>query len=641
MILHALASLMLAIQPEPAQPLPGKALGPEQALAVRLEQERLAQHVIPTVVIVEDAVSFAAAIAGWDGSTRYPVLWDDGTVRARADIARFVRGFGPELVVRFEASGDWPRDRAGKIAWIERSLYAAVFHGQMPDSMGGFVEQLREAKVPLVGLVLADPDDAGWAGSLMLAAGHYQPIGFTASPGRMSARLTSDQVGLLEGFTRRFAEAVGLAWRGAIDDVDAVTIGFDCPVKVQVATGPNKFLATTDVLGRVEPGATVRWAWTGQLDASSEARSAYMAACSLFLADKSAWIFDSYSDAQTWNKYDGTLTGQKLEGLGWTTTVYDKPRQDLTIWRAATARAVDAGLILVNTMGNADFFRLVDKDASPGDVPMLTRPAGVYFVHSFSAARAGSVDTVGGRWLEHGAYAYLGSVQEPGLSAFVETPTVAERLAGGFPFGVSVRRRVGPGKLAVIGDPLATFHATGARVEGGAVPLEGLEDVEAMARAATKDRRFGDAVGLFALIGDDASAVRLARGVLNDRPESFNAKLAKAALLPLFRKGRPDEVVACFQRLSPRDRKEPLLLDALWHAGRLRVYADREVLSVLRQNLRPGQAAEDAIELAGPWAHLNSSSSAVGMLQSVRATTKNPRDLRRLDKKIKAMLRGG
>lgn len=637
--MHVLAAIagVIAAQPEPGEPL-----APEQVLAIRLEQERLAQRVIPTVVIVEDAPSYAAAISAWDGSTRFPVLWDDGSVRARADIARFVRGFGPEAVVRFE-SGDaaWPGERAARTERIERALFEAVFDGALPGSMRAYCERLRAAGAPLVGIVMADPDDAGWAGALALGAGHFQPIGFTRSADGLSDSLNTEEAAAIERAARDFAGAMGLSWEGPADEVDAVTIAFDCPAKVLVSESPSALLATTDVLGRSAPGSATRWAWAGQIDCPNEARAVYVAMCSLFLSDKSAWVFDGYPEEPSWATFDGTLAAQKLVGGGWATAVFDVPRNGLTVWRAACARQVDAGLVLVNTMGNADFFRLNGADASPGDVPMLARPAGVHFVHSFSAARLGNADTVGGRWLEHGAYAYAGSVQEPTLAAFVATPLVAERLAAGYPFGVSVRHRSEPWRVATIGDPLATFHASGAREAEAEVPLEGVRELGPMARDATGGERFAEAIGLFALCGEDDSAARLAGGLLRDRPEAFDAEVARAALLPLFRAGKPEEVVACFGRLSPRDRREVLFLDALWHAGRLRMFADQSVLSVLRQNLRRGQAAADAIELAEAWTHTHGSHSAVGMLQSVLAETRNRREQRQLDKRINEMLRGG
>ncbi len=635
-----------ASQPEPAQPEPtprtlATSVGPEQAIAIRLEQQRLAERVIPIVVIVEDAASYLDAIAAWDGMTRFPVLWDDGSVRSQEDIARFVRGFEPESVVRFTSSAEpWPRDRASRMRRIESALYQAVLTGGGAPSMRGFVERIREAKVPMVGVVLTDPDDAGWAGGLALAAGHVQPIGFVESPGRLNVRLEQDALATIETNARAFCDAVELSWAEPIDEVDAITLAFDCPVKAASGKGGNDVVATTDALGRLTPGSAQRWAWTGQLVCTDEARTVYQAMCSLFLAYHSAWIFDSYQSGTGWSQFDGTLASEKLIGSDWTTTVFDAPKQDLTTWRAASARGIDAGLILVNSMGNPDFFRLVNDDAYPGDVPLLRQPAGVHFVHSFSAARPASLDTVAGRWIEHGAYAYLGSVQEPGLSGFVATPIVAERLAGGFPFGCSVRHRSEPWKLAALGDPLATFHATGVRVED-ACPLPGTRSVEESARSAVREEKFADAIRDFMLAGQTESAARLATGLLEEQSRAFDAALARASLLPLFLAGRPEHVFACFSKLDHQDQQDPLLLDALWHTGRLRVYADEAVLDLLRMHLRPGQEAEDAVELSDAWTHLRSGSSAVGMLQTVRQTTSNKRDHRRLDKKIKSLLGGG
>lgn len=638
--MQVLATLVVSVS---AQPEAAEAVIPEQALAMRVEAERLARRIIPKVVIVEDAASYLHAIGAWRGSERFPVLWDDGSVRARADIARFVRGFAPDEVFRYEAADEpaWPGDRAERMVRIERALFDTVGQEVTPTSMREYAERLRDAKVPMVGLVLTDPDGAGWAGSLALAAGHFEPLGFMRSPGSLSGSLSPEEVGEIEHFARSIADAFGLAWDGPVDDVDALTIGFDCPVKVQMSSSPNEYLATTDLLGRPTTESEARWAWCGQIDCSSEARSVYVAMCSLFLSSDTAWVFDSYPNEPSWNLFDGTVAGSKLEGLGWHTTVYDEPRQSLTLWRAAGARGIDAGLILVNTMGNADFFRLSPGDGSPGDVPMLVRPAGVHFVHSFSAARAGSTATVAGRWLEHGAYAYLGSVQEPTLGAFVPTPTVADRLGRGFPFGVSVRQRSKAWKLATIGDPLATFRAGGERVAEGQLPLVGASPIGADARAWTGEGKFAEAIGAFALIGDDESAARLGGALLRDRPDSVDAAVARAALLPLFYEGKPLEVVACFGKLSARDQREPLFLDALWSASRLRMYADAEVLGALRQYLRPGQEVEDAIELAEAWKHVYGSESAVGMLQGVRVGIKNDRDLKKLDKRINEMMRGG
>ena len=55
-------------------------------------------------------------------------------------------------------------------------------------------------------------------------------------------------------------------------------------------------------------------------------------------------------------------------------------------------------------------------------------------VHSFSLQRPDDANTVGGRFLSRGVYAYVGSVDEPYLAAFVPPALQVRRLAVGVPF---------------------------------------------------------------------------------------------------------------------------------------------------------------------------------------------------------------
>ena len=114
-----------------------------------------------------------------------------------------------------------------------------------------------------------------------------------------------------------------------------------------------------------------------------------------------------------------------LRQVGITVELDDTPRQGAADWRLRAARTVTADLILVNTMGNADFFDLTPGQCKPGDVPILNVPAALHIVHSWSLLAPDTRDTLGGRWLERGVFAYAGSVNEPFLEAFVPTPAVA------------------------------------------------------------------------------------------------------------------------------------------------------------------------------------------------------------------------
>ena len=66
--------------------------------------------------------------------------------------------------------------------------------------------------------------------------------------------------------------------------------------------------------------------------------------------------------------------------------------------------------------------------------------------------------TVGGRWLERGVYAYVGSVDEPYLEAFVTPRLLTNRLQMLTPFLIAAREIAAPPwKITTIGDPLMTI----------------------------------------------------------------------------------------------------------------------------------------------------------------------------------------
>ena len=93
--------------PDTASPAPLAQPTPEKHPGVLLGRRAGAllatRPVIRTVVIVPDPASYAEAVARWTPMAMFPVLIDDGSWAAQEDIARFVRGFQPESVVRWEA----------------------------------------------------------------------------------------------------------------------------------------------------------------------------------------------------------------------------------------------------------------------------------------------------------------------------------------------------------------------------------------------------------------------------------------------------------------------------------------------------------------------------------------------------------
>jgi len=590
------------------------------------------------VVVVSDAASYLSAISRWTPALRFPVLIDDGSPAAREDIARFVRAYRPQRVLRWsapEAEGA-PIGAAGFNAVNPAELRRAVARAWSidADENAPLLAAWKERGHEPPGLVVAGAKDPAWTAALALAAGRGQPVVFIDTVRNVDWAFTTPEA---DAFARAVEEAcgpLGLPWRGLGDAIDAVTLCVHTPVRVDA--GKNIHHATTDRIGRLGSGADTkeRWAWAGQVFGTAAA-SAYRAMSALFLQPSRAWIFDGYPNSGSWAKYDGTAAAKVFTEAGLPTDIIDAPKASLRDWRLAAARPLAADLILINSKGNADFFDLEPGRAAPGDVPLLNHPAAVHMVHSWSAFVPTNRGTVGGRWLDHGAFAYAGSVQEPFLSAFIETPKLAQRLASGAPWGVACRHDAGPvWKVAIIGDPLYTLGRAQTRAAQGP-DLAGATVVGANLRKDLADRKYAETLEALVLTGRDADASRLAAAVLADDPKGFTPAVARAAVPALARAGENRLVVDAFARLGPH-AGEPLLLDALWlSAFPLLERGEAAVLPVLRANLRKEQPGHDAAVLAAGWAKAHDRGSAEAMLREVRADISDAAALTAFDKAVR------
>jgi hypothetical protein len=276
------------------------------------------------------------------------VLYDDGSFESAQRIARFVRAFEPESVVRMEKNADtppWPADAMPRRDAIEQAAASAWRDGEAPVTREGLRDQWKKLRFEPCGVVIAEPDDPTWTGALALAAGHGEPILWASYPkaargdvsGTMSANDAADLNGAIESSLRQ----LGYEFQALGDQIDAVTLCYNGPVKI-FPGGDDRSLAIslTDFIGRSWNEQrhldTKRWAWCGQL-VGNEAQSAYMAMCSLFLSTKSAWLFDGYEAGEPWSQFDMTLAASVLEKSGIRTTVDDIGRQSLPDWRRRAA----------------------------------------------------------------------------------------------------------------------------------------------------------------------------------------------------------------------------------------------------------------------------------------------------------------
>lgn len=642
------------LPPSPPSPAPGdkgpatsppagaaaeaiKHMPPSQKLGLRAAFVRSKMPVNPIVVIVPDARSYVAAIGAWrfDAGVRFPVLIDDGSWPAQQAIARFVRAFGPKTVVRWlapEGVPAWPAETEGRRARLERAAARPWLTGEVPAE-GPLADALKAqwAKMQFVppGIIVASPDDPAWPAALALAAGRGQPVAWLSGHGKADGYMSPADAADLERRIEGAAGATGRSWSGLGDDLDAVTLCLNCATKVFMGEQEqNTMLALTDWIGRKAGDgpegrpSKERWAWAGQVF-GPEWRSAYAAMCSLFLATDTAWLFDGYDPSPPWSPFDATQAAVVLEQLQIKCTVDDNADRSISAWRRRAAGAmggvggatsgmgVDAGLVMVNSSGNPDFFSLKPGEGKPSDAPILRRPAIVHFVHSWSAANPTDVNTVAGAWIERGAYAYVGSVHEPYLQAFVATPKLAMRLAAGLPLGAAARLDDGEvWKVNILGDPLITLGRAGT-VVNTEMQLSGTIDLQQDLSAAIKGdgpRDYRRALTDLLLMGRDKDGAELLAAVLSQDRAQLTPDAALAGLTSAYLAGDLATFVAAYNVAQPRLASEAsVAADGLWDARDMLWHAlwptlgtlSRNRAQLLSLNLRAGTLVRDATEAYG------------------------------------------
>lgn len=630
-------------------------------LGVRADKLREQRPVIATVVIVPDHASFIEAVARWGPEGYYPVLISDGSIQSLEDVARFVRGFAPEKIVRwsFKADGkpaSFPGAAKERAALIDRAVARSWGIQAESPSQKDLIEHLKKLGVVPPGIVVANPADPAWTAALALAAGHGQPVVWVECKQGVGEAFAAQALENLAASIEQGAEKTGLSWKGLGDDLDAVALCLNCPAKTNLIPGgpdgndkrrpPVKAgdtAATTDRIGRHATPAdhSKRWAWASQIF-GAERQAAYRAMSALFIQPKSAWLFDGYPNTKPWSEFDCTRAGEALEKVGYKVVVDDTPRQGRADWRARASTPLSAGLVFVNSKGECGYFDLEPGRASPGDTPLLNVPAIVCFVHSWSLQYPQVRETVGGRWIDNGAYCYFGSVHEPYLGAFVPTPMAAARLAGSAAWGAACRADDGPmWRLACIGDPLMTLGPPAKRAAGekAKLPLESAEDVEAQFKTDLKAGSFEVAIRLATMLGRDADAARVAAALASDEPKKFTGGVALASIYPLARTGRVETLITAYSKLDDKVAADPYLRDALWLAtmGELSRTTSKEMLTLLRKNLRVDQSGRDALDLFTPWERVFGRPEALRLLTEVRDSIAEPRKREEIEAALKGM----
>lgn len=625
-------------------PFDASKLPPPVLLGARIEAIRRRIPVVDQVVIVPSKEAYVDALSRWRVEARFPVLIDDGSVVARENIARFVRAFAPSKVVRWEGENTvW----AQSVEAQRNLMGAAIAKAWGVDTYSELPSAFRELTFIPPGVVLMSESDPAWTGGLALAIGRGQiPLWLTRDTDQLSTELTGElsqqTLDDLRSLIERELERLGLPWRGLGDAIDSITIALNMPARVsqnnpppgaqptddEPANGPA--LALTDLVGRHHSGE--RFAWSGIL-LGNEHEAAYRAMSALFLQPTRAWLFNGYKAEVAFANYALAPTRQHLDDAGLVHTIDDAPFSGIQHWRRRLVRGVDAGFVHVNTSGMRRIFNLNPGQGNAADIPILNTPAFVHFIHSFSAQDLGDRNSIARRWLDNGAYAYVGSVDEPFLTAFHPPEVFIARLRSFAPLGAAARMDTSPPwKINVYGDPLFTM---GPRADRGATPpeLPGASDLDDAMRDALRERRFPDAARALLALGRDADLARLYKAAIRAEDAEIDPEFAELALSALWRTGERDALLDAASRVAPQRMNNSPLQDMLWHAlaPTLSVIAPTpQVSAALRDNVRTWNLVPDVENAAMATSVADSPAAARAFIEQSTSRTRNERVRQRI-----------
>jgi len=567
------------------------------ALGKRVEQVRRACAMVDRVVLVPDGATYIDELSRWSPAGRWPVLIEDDQYAAM-----FIRRFQPSQIVRRHSVERSPAN-AARVS--RRELEAVVKTAWGGDPLRDSIPDVfrRVGHTP-PGVVITSTNDPAWTAAVALAAGRGQPLAWLDTPfGRPNQVLDADRYARLREAVDGLVRETGYPYANLGDAIDTITLCRDVGGRVNMAANPGTvdIRAVTDLLGRVAGGR--RYAFTGWIF-GDEVRCAYTAMCSLFLQRSAFELYNTYSDEAVRRAYGLREAAAMLPARGFEVTTHDIPDTTRQAWLNLLPRGFTTDVLVMNSGGNADHFVLSDEHAYCGDVPILNVPMALHFIHSFSLKAPANLNTIGGQWLAHGVYAYIGSVDEPLLSAFIPPKFFVDRCVNLVPFLIAGRKwDAAPAwKINTLGDPLMICRPPVlGEVARATAPTEfdGLdlnEHVKVLMRRAVEDRTgeaIAEAMATLDLLGRDAIAIRLWQ--LADQLGLADAA-APGAIGPLFRMGLATATIRAAEAIPDPD---DFAVDMLWHmlTPRLRS-VDEQTLLLLEHNIRSCQGHADLERLA-------------------------------------------
>jgi len=574
-------------QPPPAtQPTFEQLPWPIQ-LGLRSAKVTEAFPLVDRVVLVPDTATYLDELGKWSPRGRWPVLIEDARFAPM-----FVRRFKPAQLIRREPVAAKELTAAD----LDRIVIHA-FGGA--DAVPSIRAVFEAQKYPPPGVVITSLKDPAWTAAVALAAGHGQPIAMLDdSFGGPDEELNATTAQRLTDAVTELVLKQGYPWEKLGDAIDTITICRDMPVRATGLNSADTPVATTDLLGR-NSDAT-RYAYAGWIF-GDEIRSAYVAMCSLFLAREQAWMVNGYPSDGEWGTYATGKAAVELQTRGFTAQDFLGPSANEASWLRLLMGGVSADMILVNSKGNTDFFDLTEGKGHPYDAPILNTPAIVQFIHSWAMNKPGDASCVGGTWIDRGAYAAVGSVHEPFLSAFVPPGELANRCVNFVPFLIAARWWDGqhplakPWRVMTYGDPLMLCAPpvpppNGVGKTRITQPIESGVDLTEQVKQFMRDTKtdesgesYAKALAILDMLGKDEIAEQLWTAA---DAAGKGGVAARAALPALFRMRDTKKFMQAWDQLRGRDA---VCLDMLWHlmwpraAG---VRADKDLLLQMQSAIR-------------------------------------------------------
>ena len=598
---------------------------------------------IPTldrVVLVKDEASFLDEISHWRLEARWPVLIEDDILAPQ-----FIRAFKPAQVLRRVEKAPNVDDPAVLKAAIENAVSSAWNTATPKNSP---LEAITAQTYTPPGIAIMDTSDPAWVAGVALAAGRgLVPVFIPGNFGGANDVLAADQFDKLSKAVDQGFVSTGLSYGQLGDALDGAVL---CKTTAQKtilnvsdalrpsargmpAINPADPVAVTDALCRNTDGS--RYAFCGAMFGTST-YCAYAAMSSLFLSRNSIGAFNSYQSAD-FAKYGFTELAQKLPEAGYTTKIWTGTTAHILDWRQMLSHGFDCDVLFLNSSGNSDFFELgtpgktpMKERAAPGDIPILSKPLVLHMIHSWSLTAPMSHASIGGRWLESGVYAYVGSVQEPYLIAFSPPAEIMARCVNFVPYLIASRVWEGPfalpWRVATLGDPFMLIQApksfTPSARKAPPPPVPGQEEVLANCKkllVQSKEDKEGTAsiAALRELIqlGEDKSATQFWTLCAT---KSFAPRVAPFALEPLFRQRNANQFLTAYRMV---DQPTPRANDMLWQlwGDQLVEINDGDTILLFQKAVRSPWAVNDWRRLMPALSRIMSVDSARGELLKAAA----------------------